>query len=139
MSYAPLQRFKDVFNQLDSSNLHLLDEIYHRGVAFSDPVHQLQGLPALRDYYARLYDGVLTCRFEFEDEIVQDRRAALVWVMKFRHARFHKGQELVLSGVSHLKFDEKVFYHRDFFDMGEFIYERVPFLSTVIGAIKKRL
>jgi SnoaL-like domain len=134
-----LQRFKDAFNRLNASNLDLLEEIYSPDIVFSDPVHQLQGLTELRVYYARLYEGVISCRFAFEDEIVQDQRAVLIWTMHFEHQRFRKGEMLTLTGASHLKFDERVFYHHDYFDMGAFIYERVPILSSVIRAIKKRL
>jgi hypothetical protein len=134
-----LHRFKDVFNRLNANNLELLQEIYRPDVRFEDPVHRLEGLPALSDYYRRLYQGVSSCRFDFEDEIVQGDRAALVWIMSFEHARFKRGETLELSGVSHLKFDQRVFYHRDYFDMGAFIYERVPLLSSVIRTIKRRL
>lgn len=135
----PIGRFKEVFNQLDASNLNLLGEIYQPDVVFRDPVHELEGLEALRDYYAGLYEGVVSCRFEFEDELITDGRAVLVWVMHFEHARFCRGQTLSLAGASHLRFGEKVFLHHDYFDMGAFIYERVPLLGSVIRAIKRRL
>ncbi|MCU0734874.1 MAG: nuclear transport factor 2 family protein [Methylotetracoccus sp.] len=134
-----LQHFKGIFNELDATRLHLLDEIYAPNVKFSDPVHELEGLPALRDYYQRLYEGVISCRFDFDDEIVQDERAALVWTMRFEHVRFKKAGVMTLAGISHLRFSDRVYYHHDYFDMGAFIYERVPVLSSVIRAIKKRL
>ncbi|HGP4674712.1 TPA: nuclear transport factor 2 family protein, partial [Vibrio cholerae O1] len=33
----------------------------------------------------------------------------------------------------------KVTYHRDYFDMGEMLYEQLPVLGQVIRAIKRRL
>lgn len=138
---GPLHRFKTVFNQLNANNLNLLAEIYAADVAFRDPVHELQGLPALRAYYGRLYDGVISCQFEFRDEIIGDHQAMLAWIMRFQHARFRPNEALDLRGVSHLKFhdDGKVFQHHDYFDMGAFIYERVHLLGSVIRMIKKRL
>lgn len=135
----PINRFKEIFNRLDGGNLHLLEQIYESDVVFRDPVHELAGLDALRAYYARLYDGVLSCRFEFEDEIAAGNSAVLVWVMHFEHARFCRGEKLTLRGVSHLRFNDKVSYHHDYFDMGAFIYEKVPILGSVIRAIKSRL
>lgn len=138
---GPLDRFKTVFNQLNRDNLGLLEEIYTPDVRFRDPVHALDGLPALRDYYARLYDGVVSCHFDFEAEVIQGRQGMLVWIMHFQHARFRRGETLELRGVSHLRFldDGRVNDHRDYFDMGEFIYERVPVLGGIIRAIKNRL
>ena len=136
-----LDRFKTAFNQLNKDTLHLLDEIYAPDVEFRDPVHELKGLPALRGYYSRLYDGVISCRFEFEAEVIAGQQGMLVWVMRFQHARFRRGETLELRGVSHLQFhdDGKVFQHHDYFDMGEFIYERVHLLGGVIRMIKSRL
>ncbi len=136
-----LDHFKSLFNQLNKDNLHLLDEIYTPDVCFRDPVHALNGLPALRDYYRRLYDGVVSCQFGFEAEVIDGQQGMLVWIMRFQHARFRAGEMLELRGVSHLQFrhDGRVYNHRDYFDMGEFIYERVPVLGSVIRAIKHRL
>ena len=138
---GPLDRFKTGFNQLNRNNLSLLEEMYTPDVKFRDPVHTLDGLPALRDYYARLYDGVVSCHFDFEAEVIQGRQGMLVWIMRFQHARFRRGEMLELRGVSHLRFldDGRVNDHRDYFDMGEFIYERVPVLGRIIRAIKNRL
>jgi len=138
---GPLDRFKTAFNQLNKDHLDLLEEIYAPDVAFRDPVHEIQGLPALRDYYGRLYQGVVSCRFDFEDEVIAGQQGMLVWIMRFRHTRFRRGETLELRGVSHLKFrdDGKVFRHHDYFDMGEFIYERVHLLGGVIRMIKSRL
>jgi hypothetical protein len=137
----PLDRFKKVFNQLDKDHLDLLEQIYTPDVKFRDPVHTLNGLPALRDYYSRLYEGVISCQFTFEAEVIEGQEGMLVWIMRFQHRRFRAGETLELSGVSHLQFreDGRVHDHRDYFDMGEFIYERVPVLGSVIRAIKNRL
>lgn len=136
-----LDHFKTVFNQLNANTLNLLEEIYTPEVFFRDPVHELKGLPALSDYYGRLYQGVVSCHFEFESEVSDGAQAMLVWIMRFQHCRFRRGEMLDLRGVSHLKFgtDGKVFDHHDYFDMGAFIYERVPLLGSVIRMIKNRL
>lgn len=136
---GPLLRFKDMFNELNANNLDLLEKIYDPLVYFRDPVHELQGLPELREYYRHLYDGVVSCHFDYENEVIEDDQCMLVWIMRFQHARFRKGETLELRGVSHIKFNGKVYYHHDYFDMGAFIYERVPVLGTVIRTIKNRL
>lgn len=137
----PLDHFKKVFNQLDKDHLDLLEQIYTPDVQFRDPVQSLNGLPALWDYYGRLYEGVVSCQFTFEAEVIEGQQGMLVWIMRFQHRQFRSGEMLELRGVSHLQFldDNRVHHHRDYFDMGEFIYERVPVLGSVIRAIKNRL
>ncbi len=137
----PLDHFKNTFNQLDKNHLDLLEQIYAPDVQFRDPVQSLTGLPALRDYYGRLYEGVIACYFTFDAEVIEGQQGVLVWTMFFEHSRFRAGEKLELRGVSHLQFldDGRVHHHRDYFDMGEFIYERVPVLGSVIRAIKNRL
>jgi hypothetical protein len=137
-----LERFGDVFNQLNASNLELVETIYAQDIHFVDPINEVKGLERLRAYYANIYDGVKSCRFEWlGDGAIQDDQATLEWIMHWEHERFQKGKVLSLPGVSILRFldDGKVIRHRDYYDMGGFLYERVPLLGFAIRKIKKRL
>lgn len=139
MSSDMVQRFQDVYRELDSSRLHLLSEVYAPDVVFVDPVHRVEGLAALIDYFRRLYAGVADIDFAFEDVLVEDHRACLSWTMRMRHTRFRPGQTLVLPGATIIRFDQRVRFHRDYFDLGALVYERVPLLGHAVKAIKNRL
>lgn len=136
-----LDRFLETFDRLDRTNLHLLDSIYAPEVVFEDPLHRVEGIEALRAYCARLYDGVVSCRFHFTDRVLSGDRAAVQWTMEMRHARFRPRETLRLPGASFLRFraDGLVDLHRDHFDAGAMIYERVPVLGAVVRAIKARV
>lgn len=135
-----LDRFKRAMNRVDSRNLDLLDELYAEDVVFEDPLHRVSGRPALREYFARMYDGVASCEFEFSDEVVGPSEAAVVWTMRMRHERFRPDETLELPGMSFLRFrDGRVVHHRDSFDVGAMIYERVPLLGGAVRYIKGRL
>lgn len=136
---SPVETFKSVFNRLTRTNLEILDELYDPAIVFRDPLHQLQGLPVLRRYFQQQYDGVISCRFVFEDTIVQSQSAALTWTMHVKHRRFGKGQVMPLSGASHIRFREKVVYHCDYFDLGAFIYERLPLVGPIVRLVKSRI
>lgn len=131
--------FKDTYNRLTRSSLSLLDDLYDESVVFEDPLHRIQGLPALRAYFERLYADIHSCRFTFEAEVVQDDQAVLTWTMHLQHTRFHPGERLHLPGATHIRFADKVVYHRDYFDVGALLYERVPLLGPLVRAIKSRL
>ncbi len=62
--------------------------------------------------------------------------------MYLKAPSLNSGREITVDGVSLITFrgaEGKVISHRDYFDMGEFIYERVPILSSVIGFIKNKM
>ena len=129
------------FKNLDKDHMELVDEFYDQNVDFQDPVHKLKGAVAVRNYYAQLYKNVKSIRFEFSKTISQGNNAVLVWKMFLVTPDLNGGREFSVDGNSVFLFGEdgKALSHRDFFDMGEFIYERVPVLKSVIGIIKGKL
>jgi hypothetical protein len=58
--------------------------------------------------------------------------------MTYSHPKLNKGQQIQVDGMSQLKFDDKIYAHRDYFDLGQMLYEQVPFLGGLIGLLKKR-
>ena len=139
MSGSIVDRFRAVYQELDRNNLHLLAEVYAPDVVFIDPVHRVEGLPALTEYFRRMYDGVAEIEFRFEDVISEEERAFLTWEMNLRHRRFKPGETLTLPGATAVRFGERVHFHRDYFDLGAMIYERIPVLGGAVRAIKARL
>lgn len=135
----PLERFKRNFQRLGTETLDLVNEMYCENAVFMDPVHKLRGSREIREYFARMYEGVGHCEFDFQREITEGDTAVLTWVMRMRHKRFRPTETLELQGISLLRFHEKVFYHRDYFDLGAMIYERVPVLGHFVRKIKEGL
>lgn len=130
----------DVYRSLNKSNLDLLADVYHQQVVFEDAAHRLEGWLALKNYFHSLYENVIDCRFDIHEHQQVDQAGFLTWTMTLKHPKLKNGQPVSVKGVSHLKFHEgKVIYHRDYFDMGEMLYEQLPILGTVIKNIKQRL
>lgn len=140
-----IQQVLTLYERFDPALIAALDQIYHTDIVFEDPVHRVQGLIDLRRYFSRLVRGLDECRFEFSDVLDQAGRdgesnqAVLFWTMYYRHPKLQGGKLLTLAGSSHLKYSERVLYHRDYFDVGAMLYEQLPLLGRVIHAIKKRL
>jgi hypothetical protein len=132
-------RFQGLFQDLRRDNLGLLDGIYDQNLLFEDPLHRIEGLPALKAYFTRLYDGVEAIRFEFGDVLEGPGQAMLTWTMHMRHRRFRAGESLALPGASHIRFSDRVHYHRDYFDVGALVYERLPVLGSLIRAVRARV
>lgn len=134
-----LTRFNEFYRQLDAHNLGGLADLYSKDVTFCDPVHCLNGLDTLQHYFEDLMQNLDDCRFDIEHTLEQDGEAYVRWVMIFHHPRINKGQAIHVPGVSHLKFAEQVYYHRDYFDLGAMLYEHLPLLGAIIRKIKNKL
>ncbi|NRB66796.1 MAG: nuclear transport factor 2 family protein [Vibrio sp.] len=129
-----------IYQQLSKDNLHLLNGVYHQDVVFEDSAHRLQGWQALQSYFDSLYTNVRRCDFDIKEQQQSGDSGFLTWSMSLEHPKLQKGKTVVVNGVSHLKFkDGKVIYHRDYFDLGEMLYENLPLLGSVIKTIKQRL
>ena len=130
---ATLEDFRALFNKLDKGNLDKLADLYSEDIRFQDPLGTVNGLDELTQYFAGAYANVVDCRFEFGEAVVQGESAALPWVMHLRHKRIRKGREVQVQGISHLRIrDGRVYYHRDYFDAGEMLYENLPVIGGVI-------
>ncbi|QEY63743.1 nuclear transport factor 2 family protein [Metapseudomonas lalkuanensis] len=135
-----LQCFAQSFSTLDASSLGALDELYAPDVQFRDPLHSLNGLPALRRYFGQMYASVEDLHYEFHgfDE-VGPGRGYLRWTLRFRHPRLGGGEVIRLEGCSYLLWQERVYLHQDYFDAGALLYEHLPLLGRLIAWLKRRL
>jgi hypothetical protein len=62
------------------------------------------------------------------------------WTMLLRHKAIKHGQLIRVEGSSYLKHrNGKVYYHRDYFDLGALVYENVPLIGSLIKLIKNRM
>jgi len=138
MNNALLDKFKANFKDLQQADWSQLGQFYADNIMFKDPVHEIRGLVILEDYFTSLCSDLQDCRFEYLDQVVSDNAAYLKWIMHFRHPRF--GNEIIdVRGVSHLRWDDKIEFHEDFYDMGAMLYEQLPVLGNVTRWLRLRL
>jgi hypothetical protein len=139
---APKMSSKEFFSKLSSQSMNLVNEFYDSQVTFRDPIHELHGSEEVKKYYSNLYKNVEYIRFDYEKQLVSGNEEVLFWVMHLRAKGLNSGKDIAVSGNSHIIFSTesgKCIYHRDYFDMGEFIYEQVPILKNIISYVKNRL
>ena len=131
--------FISLYSELDRSTLHRLPDIYSNDIQFIDAVHQIDGLPMLTEYFQHLYENILNCQFHIHHVIENDNEASLFWTMEYSHPKISKGKRISVDGTSHIKFNETVYYHRDYLDMGQMLYEHLPVIGSAVKFIKKRM
>lgn len=142
MHQAPdLEAFCAFFNKLDKTCTDKLYEVYTDDVDFIDPLHHIKGREALEGYFLTLYENVTSCHFSFDDTLLQGDTAFVTWTMQLAHPRLASGRPVEVEGCSHLVFapDGRVRRHRDYFDAGALLYERLPVLGGAIRLVKRQL
>lgn len=133
-----VDNFIELYQALNKNNLHLLGQVYGDDIIFTDPMHQISGLESLTQYFAKLYENVQHIQFEIKEVQQSDSQASLFWQMQYRHPKLNKGQLISVDGMSQLKFNDKIYFHRDYFDLGQMLYEQVPCVGGLIRLLKTR-
>lgn len=134
-----LERFRNLFNSLDARNLNKLSSVYSEDVQFQDPLSSVSGLDPLTHYFAGAYANVLSCNFEFGEAVINREHVAITWIMRLRHKRIRRGREILVHGMSRLIIHNgKVTYHRDYFDVGQLLYEHLPVIGRFIHWLRKQ-
>jgi len=141
MTAAPLivEQFKYAFSRFSSQTLAQLPVLYRDNIVFVDPVHRVEGLPALQRYFSSTMENLVHCEFEYDAETIATDSACISWRMHFQHPALRQGAPLTLRGISRICFDDKIHHHEDFYDLGAMLYENVPLLGGVTRFLKRRL
>lgn len=122
-----------------------LSAVYSDNVIFTDPAHSIVGLEALCAYLNHQYSNVQHCKFTLKGEWLSGENLFLEWDMTVRHPKLNGGKSITVNGISHLQYREnagnitQVFLHRDYFDLGQLLYENVPFIGAINRHLKKGL
>ena len=134
-------RVTKVFEELNSSNIEIFDTLYAKDVKFIDPIGEHNGRDILKEYFKELYQNVKSIKFHYDDIISNGSDHVFVWKMTLVATSLNSGNPVIVDGTSVIKFNKEnlVYYHRDYFDMGEFIYEKIPFLGWVLSKIKSKM
>lgn len=136
-----IEKTRWIFNEFNGKNLDLLDQYYNEAIVFEDPLHKVEGLLSLKAYYKKMYSNVSNIRFHFTKFHSAHQTLTSEWILYLQAPSLNFGREVKVHGCSILNFgeDHKVIYHRDYFDVGEMVYEKIPVLGCLIGTLKKKL
>ncbi len=137
---SPVDQIKGFYEDFAHAELVRLGHLYTPDVKFSDPIHQIVGLDTLHHYFERSREGLLECRFAFDQTIEQNTHVALTWIMHYAHSKIRGGKLLQLDGVSILQLEgSKVAQQQDYYDLGKMLYEHIPLLGWGVKSVKQRI
>lgn len=137
-----IQRFCKLYETLHTISPDDLATIYSDDITFIDPITTHHGIENVKSYFSQLLAETDYCKFDIlsvsETIAQQPINYTVTWEMTLK-LEIRKSP-ISLQGVTLLKIaNNRIVYHRDYYDLGEMVYENVPVLRWFILKIKKRL
>lgn len=135
-----LDRVVEFFEQLQPQDLSRLHTLYAADARFKDPFNEVQGLAAIERIFAHMFESLETPHFIVTERIMQDTQCFLVWDFRFRFKRWDTSTWQTVRGGTHLVFNEAglVTGHRDYWDVAEELYEKLPMVGGLMRWLKRR-
>lgn len=133
-----IEKFVSLYASLNVSNVNELDKLYDANIQFIDPVHHINGLSDLKKYISHMYENISDYKLTVLDCVQGESTAYLTWSLRFCHPRLNAGNRIEFEGVSKLEFNEKIYKHQDFYDLGAMLYEHIPVLGSLLKIIKNK-
>ena len=137
----PQERLQTVIRYYESitpESIKDISQLYSADAYFKDPFNEVHGDTAISEIFLHMYEQVDEPVFKIQQSILQDDDAFIVWDFSFRV----KGTDtpMTIHGSSHLSFNDshQITYHRDYWDVAEELYEKIPLLGSLMRLIKKR-
>lgn len=118
-----------------------LSSIYSDDVVFIDPIAEHKGIVAVEGYFSRLLHNAKYCQFVIHSkDQTTDGNFVVNWTMSFTSTKMNKGKPIDVDGLTVLKLsNNKIVFHRDYYDLGQMIYQNIPILGRIIKRIKRSL
>lgn len=135
---AEVARIAAFFEALTPDSLAQFGHYYTPDAYFKDPFNEVRGLSHVQRVFSHMYVALDQPRFVVTTQVVDGRQAFLCWDFLF----CFKGQRepRCIRGSSHLKLaeDGRIAWHRDYWDVAEELYEKLPALGTLMRWLKRR-
>ena len=139
LSSKRIARFTALFNDSSPDIGSLLEECYHPQILFRDPLVEKRGHDALGAYLKSAYENVTQCEFDFGAPAASEQFVMLPWRMTLEHRRLASGRPIMVEGVTLLQGeDDRIIFHRDYYDAGQLLYENIPVLGGIIRWIRSK-
>ncbi|MES2561731.1 MAG: nuclear transport factor 2 family protein [Pseudomonadota bacterium] len=115
-----------------------LARVYAADAHFKDPFNDVRGVPAIAAIFTHMFTQVNAPRFVVTSRVSQGAQAFLTWDFEFTMKRYSTAPQTI-RGATHIVFDieGKVIRHRDYWDVAEELYEKLPLLGSLMRWLKK--
>ena len=125
------------YENLKEGSLDEIDLFYDENVFFKDPFNEFNGRDKLMKVFAHMFENLENPHFVILDTIENSDGAFLTWDFYLKV----KGRRQNIHGSSHIKYNKEnmIVYHRDYWDVGEEILLKIPFMKFMYSYIQKKI
>ncbi len=141
-----IERFCKIYTDICQISPDDLDSIYANDVVFIDPITTHRGIGEVKHYFSNLLEQAESCKFDIADvfncSTGNPTHTQVSHVVNWTMHLTLKGNKkhITLDGTTQLNVvNDSIVYHKDYYDLGEMVYEHVPILGFVIKKIKGKL
>ncbi len=139
-----IDRFSEFYNHLAVSDTHLLADIYSDDITLIDPIGTHHGLAKVTEYFTLLLRNAKQCDFAIHNIAAHESHPAIAhaaytvtWTMSFATPKLNGGDTIHVDGITLLKVaNDRIFFHQDYYDLGQMVYEQIPILKFIVNKIK---
>lgn len=137
---ARIEQLLTFYNQLSSSNISGLPQVYHPDIEFIDPITTVNGLTELEQHFLHSYSNINYCKFEKTQAFELAEQGVLSWKMHFSHPKIGKSKAVVVDGCTMLRWHEGlIIYHRDYYDLQQMVLSHLPVIGWLSNKVKQRM
>lgn len=132
-----IDRYNRALETLTPQTIENLVSLCAEDGTFVDPFNDVTGRAALRRVYQDMFEKIRDLRFTVLDCHGDGITYLTRWRFEADMGRFGRTP---VEGVSHLILDDEglVLRHIDYWDAAQ-LYERIPVLGAILGAIRRRI
>ena len=129
------------FETITEATVPQLRDFYAADAYFKDPFNEVHKVAQIEQIFDHMFGPLSEPRFIVHTRIEQGDEAFLTWDFRFRIKKYKPDVEQAIRGGSHLRFDvqNKVCYHRDYWDAAEELYEKLPLVGGLMRFMKCRM
>ena len=115
--------------------------VYADNAYLNDNITFVEGGEAIEVYFGAAAAQVSALTVEFIDVARSGSDYYIRWRMRITSDRLNDGEAMESFGVSHFRFDRegRVLVHKDFWDAGTGLYEYLPGIGGLVGALRASL
>jgi limonene-1,2-epoxide hydrolase len=134
-----IKKFESFYTDLASMKVDELPSLYSNDVVFIDPIAEHRGIDSVVTYFDNLLRNAKYCTFNIHNiKSAGEHDHVVTWQMRFTSSKMNNGNPISVDGITLLEIvDNKICYHRDYYDLGQMIYEHIPLLGWFTKKIKK--